>query len=404
MTSALLSREQIDTELADLHDTVDAMSATLLELDSHPGITALRSYPQTGATAQAWEEVRGVITALWDNLGRYRSVVAEADEIRARRAKPTDTDLAELTRLLRGDIVSPAAAPLPLERRSLTGNQAGRVSLAVLAQQMDVMFTQARDLAARVDEVSRTVRDRLAPLQQQWVAETDRTRADEVADPEADAALSSLGERMVALTTRSVSDPLSIADPEAEIASVAADLAALVTRGQRLTELQQHWPARLSLLRELAATVAQVQLQARQARQVVSRTIRTAPLPAGPDRLPALNAELDALRNPTDPWPVRAQRMADAEAAAQTAVAAARAELALATGLLDRRVELRGRLTAYRSKAQRRGVAAVAAVAAAYGTAADTLAAEPCDLAQATRDVATYQTLVNRTTQEDQHE
>ena len=401
MTTALLTRDQVDAELADRHDILDAMSATLLELDGHPGITALRSYPQTGRTAQAWEEVRGALTALWDNLGRYRTVVQQADQVRARRSRPTEADLAELTALLRGESVQPAAAPVPLERRSLTGNQTGRVSLQTLALLMDGMFAQARDLAATVDTVSRTVRERLAPLQQQWTAETDRTRADQITDPEADAALQQLGDQMVALTSRSVSDPLSVTDAENEIDRIGAQLGALVTRSQRLAELQEHWPARLATLRGLAATVAQVQLQARQARQVVAGSIRTAPLPDSQDRLPALNAELDELRALTGPWPARARRMAEAEAAAQTAVTQARADLALATGLLDRRVELRGRLTAYRSKAERRGVASVPAVAQAYRAAADTLAAEPCDLARATKDVAAYQLLVNDTTQED---
>ncbi|MGV9517965.1 hypothetical protein ACWDPE_31675, partial [Nocardia sp. NPDC003627] len=66
----------------------------------------------------------------------------------------------------------------------------------------------------------------------------------------------------------------------------------------------------------------------------------------------------------------------------------------LARGLLDRRAELRGRLTAYRAKASRLGVSEDRDVLAADRIAAGLLGRTPCDLAAVTRAVADYRSII----------
>ena len=47
----ILTTAEIDGELSSRTEEVAAISATMVELDSHPGLQHLRSYPPTGATA-----------------------------------------------------------------------------------------------------------------------------------------------------------------------------------------------------------------------------------------------------------------------------------------------------------------------------------------------------------------
>ncbi|WNV86522.1 hypothetical protein [Umezawaea sp. Da 62-37] len=68
--------------------------------------------------------------------------------------------------------------------------------------------------------------------------------------------------------------------------------------------------------------------------------------------------------------------------------------VAVLTGLLDRRAELRGRLEAYRAKATRLGHAEDPALSALHRDAHDVLFTAPCDLPEATRAVGRYQRAV----------
>ena len=49
-----LSTEAIDRELSTRAAEVVAMSATMVELDGHPGLSHVRLYPPTGVTARRW--------------------------------------------------------------------------------------------------------------------------------------------------------------------------------------------------------------------------------------------------------------------------------------------------------------------------------------------------------------
>ncbi|MFD6107926.1 hypothetical protein ACFWFQ_35285, partial [Nocardia salmonicida] len=103
-------------------------------------------------------------------------------------------------------------------------------------------------------------------------------------------------------------------------------------------------------------------------------------------------AELDALGDTPDRPTVEhllALRVRTADAAEK---ATQRDELA--RGLLDRRAELRGRLTAYRAKASRLGVSEDRDVLAADRIAAGLLTRTPCDLAAVTRAVADYRSII----------
>ena len=49
----VLTTDQMDREIRSRTAEVEAMSATLVELDSHPGLEHVRRYPPTGVTARS---------------------------------------------------------------------------------------------------------------------------------------------------------------------------------------------------------------------------------------------------------------------------------------------------------------------------------------------------------------
>ena len=103
---------------------------------------------------------------------------------------------------------------------------------------------------------------------------------------------------------------------------------------------------------------------------------------------PGLRAELRSITAP-DPKALRSLRHR-IEAASQ----AAREEEQLAQGLLDRRSELKGRLTAYQAKAARLGLGEDRDLLACSRIATGLLSRRPCDLRAVTRAVSDYQQLI----------
>ena len=385
---ALMSRAEIDMQLNLLATSIEKMSAALVELENHPGLGVLRNYPQTGATAAAWKSTRDVTSGLWADFDRYQAVITQAKAVRARHKWTSVEDQTELTELLRGTPIDLGSLALPG-----TGNS-GRIGLDGLAEKMNQAWQQIHDIADRVDVASTAVRNALSPVQ-------DANRADlarlDPADAER-AAGQAVADRIADLNERSVTDALSIPNPAAAV----AELTAAQTQWHRAVDdaltLRAGWSDSVAQLRMRAAEVGQVAGRARQARADVAATISSAPLPPVPDRLAAVNDLVTAVDRAAG-WPAQRAAFRAADRGVSAALTAARADEELAAGLLRRRTELRGRLSAYRSKATRLGRADAPATEAAYRAAADTLAATPCDLRAATRLVAAYQDLVIGTAQ-----
>src|SRR6476659_10213566 len=97
----ILTTAEIDGELASRTEEVGAISTTMMELDSHPGLQHVRRYPPTGATARRWAAIEISLGQLWDDLGRLTSILESARAVRAHGSKLDDDDRATLTRLLR---------------------------------------------------------------------------------------------------------------------------------------------------------------------------------------------------------------------------------------------------------------------------------------------------------------
>ncbi|MTD57066.1 hypothetical protein [Amycolatopsis pithecellobii] len=176
------------------------------------------------------------------------------------------------------------------------------------------------------------------------------------------------------------------AELTAELAEVLATLEDLVSARDDFAERQQE-------LEAVVDRVAAVDAEVRTVRANVLVKIASPALGAPGESVPALRVRLTEL---TDLWQARrwrtlAGKMSTLDADARAALADARARLAFAKGLLDHRLELRGRLDACRVKACKLGRAADPELIRLDGRAYEVLYAIPCDLRAATIALRAYQ-------------
>lgn len=371
----MLTTEQIDDEIDARTKEVAAATATLMELDNHPGLQHVRRYPPSGVTAQRWVGIEKALEELWADLGRMTSILDSAKAVRARRGKLDDDDRAEVTRWLRERPLEVSRERIPLARRVITGpgETVGYVGLADVADGMRATYPAVAEFLDAVEEVNSLIVDRLGPLQQR-LDDAGAVFPKEVAD----------------LLAVSATDPLSLTagDVEERIRAIAVDVERRSDELAELVALQADWPdavastaARLDELRSTVAGAAEVRAR-------VEREVVAGPLPVHEDAEPVLRARLASITT-TDPATLRSLRQL-----IQAALQVARDDEALGQGLLDRRSELKGRLTAYQAKAARLDLGEDRDLLSCSRIASGLLSREPCDLRAVTRAVADYQQLL----------
>ncbi|RDI43694.1 hypothetical protein [Nocardia mexicana] len=389
----VLTVAEIDSELARRGREVEAITATLLELDKHPGLTLLRGYPPSGATATRWESVRQQLDLMWQDYARLQAILDQARTIRSRRQRPGDADRAELTRLLRDRPHEISRTAIPLAQRSLTGpsEEVLFVGVADTVERMRTHFPVIAEFLDAVDAVNTRVLSGLAPVQAQLDGLGSAT-----------AELRAIAAGVADLLRRSATDPLALTP--GDIDSRVTELSGRVRReSEALAEvraLSADWPAAVDETRARIDALRAAGERAADARAEAETKIVTAPLPVHADDSATLRAELAALSSacadpagPDSPL-TSAVALLELRRRIDAAAATAAADEQLARGLLDRRIELRGRLAAYQSKAARLGVSEDPEVLSSHRIASGLLSRRPCDLAAVTRAVTDFQQVI----------
>jgi len=390
--------EMLDAELRERSAEEARIATSLVELEQHPGHRLLTSAPLTGATAARWAAVGPVLAGLWRDFGLYREAVEAARRVRGTRAKPADTALAELHRLLVEPSVEVARTQLGLSERGLTGaaERVEKITLTALSTRMHSAFDEVSELIITCGRLHEDALARLAP-EAARLREADRLAAElDVRLPERDAVAATL----LDLEGRAIGDPLALgggqtpgADP---VTALSTALSTLTRRLADLASARDQWPRRLAALdaqlRELEALGERERERRRRAIELVA-----AALPAPPERLPGLRARRAGLDRPA-PWSARADALAALTSEVGSAVDELGAAVELADGLVERRAELRGRFEAYRARALRLGCVEAPELVGLEEKIRRMLWARPADLAAATRAVADYQRCLRETT------
>jgi hypothetical protein len=375
-----ITSEEADRVLAVLGPAYDRIAAAMFGLDNHPGLGYLRSSGLAGTTAGIAEHVQALMTQLWAQFSALGQQVEHARETR---------DPAVLTRLLREPVVALDAGGLPLDG---VGPAAQQLTLADLARSLENATAELAGLLTEVDAAVSTMADRLATL-------TDalgevRAYAVEGGAVDVDRLATALDE----VRELGLSDPVEVVrggggTVAGRLDRLTEDLGAARTRLATLARLQTEYPQRMEQLHDAVARVAAAEAAARQSYDVVRVKIANPGLP----EVPAAGAELqhqastlDALQR-AGRWARLADELATLAASAGEARGYADRLRAAADGLLDRRTELRGRLSAYRAKAARLGYGEHPELSDRHREAHDLLYTSPCDLPGATRAVFRYQ-------------
>jgi hypothetical protein len=368
----VLSADEIDRELDSRTTEVAAMSSNLVELDNHPGLTHVRRYPPTGVTAQRWAVIEKSLAQLWEDLGRVTSILESVRALRLRGSRLDDNERAELTRWLRARPLEVSRQRVPLSKRGINapGEVVEYVGLADTVDRMSALYPGVVEFLDSVDEIDSLIAKGLASSQDQ-LDEAGASGPPEIAE----------------LLLLSATDPLSLTkrDIEARLRVIADSVQRRLAEVAELEALQANWPsavaaatAQLDELRDAAQHAAQVRAR-------VEETLVSGPLPAYADNEPELRAALTAMTVP-DPLALRAlHHQIDA------ARRLVRENEQLAQGLLDRRTELKGRLTAYQAKAARLGLGEDPDLLASGQIAEGLLSRRPCDLRSVTRAITDFQ-------------
>jgi hypothetical protein len=368
-----LTADEIDREIDDRTKEVAAAVATLMELDNHPGLEHVRRYPPTGVTAQRWVVIERALGELWEDVGRMTSILDSARTLRARRSKPDDDDRAELTRLLRERSLEVSRARIPLAQRVITGpgEAVGYVGLADMADGMRAAYPAVAEFLDAIDSINTLVVTRLGPLQK-------RLDSAGVTGPT----------QLAELLSVSAIDPLALTASEVEdrVRVIAADVERRSADLAELAELRSNWSAAVATTAAQLDALRAAVVGAADARAVVEQTVLAGPLPVHEDAEPALRAQLDSIADPA--------ALRDLRRRIEVALRVAREDQDLAQGLLDRRAELKGRLTAYQAKAARLELGEDRDLLASSRIASGLLHRKPCDLRAVTRAVADYRQLL----------
>ncbi len=368
----VLTTEQIDRELASRTAEAADISAALVALDNHPGLAHVRRYPPAGITAQRWKAVERSLGQMWDDFGRLTSMLESVQAVRARGTKLDDDERAELTRLLSG----PAEPPRPrklLVQNTNNGSHADAAGFAAAADRIRAAYPAVAEFLDAVDEIDSLIAHGLAPSQK-------RLDAAGAAGPKA----------LAVLLTDSATDPLSLTPQvvEERIRDIADEIGRREAELTELAAIKDDWPAALAAATSLLDTLHGATRQAADTRAHAEQLVLTAPLPTPADTEPALRADLRSLAS-ADAAALRSLRQR-----IETALNAIRDSEVLAQGLLDRRGELKGRLTAYQAKAARLGLGEDRDLLACSRIAAGLLSRQPCDLRAVTRAITDYRQLI----------
>ena len=229
-------------------------------------------------------------------------------------------------------------------------------------ERLNAAYPEVKEFLDAVDEINTLVAKAVAPLLKKL-----------------DAAGAAVPKEITDLLAVSATDPLSLTAHDvdrksAEIAELAA--------------MQANWPEAVAAAAMRLDTLRDAGQQAAQARTRVEQTVLAGKLPASADDEQGLRAELESMTAPDPVALVELQRRIE------SALQHVQRDEELAQGLLDRRTELVGRLTAYEAKAARLGLAEDPDLLSARRIATGLLSRQPCDLRAVTQAVTDYQQMV----------
>jgi hypothetical protein len=385
---------ELDETRNRLRQDTDTMATALMAAEADPNRAVLEQTPLTGLTAASWTEARTALGRLWMWFTHLQDTLARADELRGKRWKPDRRRLEELESLLTGpsiELTIDEAAAYRSDDVS-AGTDSIRYTAAELVDVMSTTLEQVRGVLHSVDAAW----SRLLPRVDGWQSELGGIAASAESLGDSDRGdIESLRRRVREMAASLLADPLVV--QEQEVDELESAIHAVHDEYERVAALRNRIDDELNRTRVLLNEVEESVTDCFEAQTEAKRKIAGAELPSLPTVDRSLNRQLNQITDlvARGQWRDVARDVANVQMRAQTLLTEARHIAEESRAPIKARNQLRGRLDAYRAKAQRIGRLEDSKASRAYDRAHRALYTAPTDLVTATDLVERYQDIVS---------
>ena len=390
-----LSLEEIDARIASLRAETDHIGARLGELDGDVTLKLLGSATLSGQTAAAWARAGPGLSLLWGYYGALRDRVAEIVALRGTKARLRAEQLDRLAATLTGDSVALPPDPLAPGTRTLVATgQAATIPWVLSA--MRSAFQEVVALVDRVEEAWMAL-PRLDGLAATLTGLTQTASQNGLRPP---AEVAAAGSQIAALRDRLKADPLAVDLSGLDALAGRVEAAGEILRGaaQARGELGSLLAAAAERLDGVGGLIEQTRSTRAEAREKIAGAPEgTADLDALAGRLALLRTDLGSVTQlGRGDWQGARRLLGHLDQQAAALEADVSRALAEVRDPIEARNELRGRLDAYRAKAQALGLAEDEGLSRLSEQARALLFTAPCDVAGAGALVREYARALSR--------
>lgn len=385
---------ELDETRNRLRQATDTMATALMGVEADPNRAVLEQAPLTGQTAARWSEARTGLGQLWMWFTHLQDTLAHVDRLRGKRWKLDRRRQEELESLLTAPSIELTTDEVPSSRRDDVGAGAASVRYTA-AELMDVMSTTLEQVRAVLQGVG-AAWSGLLPRVDGLQSELGGIEASAQSLGDSDRGeLESLRGRAMELATTLLGDPLvvqkhDVDDLESAIHAVRDEYERVAALRNRIDDELNRTRAVLNEVEASITDCSEAQIEAK-------RKIAGAELPSLPTVDRSLNRQLNQIADLVvrGQWRDVARDVANVEMRAQTMLTEARRIAEESRAPIKARNQLRGRLDAYRAKAQQVGRLEDSEASLAYDRAHRALYTAPTDLVIATELVECYQDIVS---------
>ena len=385
---------ELDETRNRLRQDTDAMATALMAAEADPNRAVLEQAPLTGQTAARWSEARTGLGQLWMWFTHLQDTLARVDRLRGKGWKLDRRRQEELESLLTAPSIELTTDEVPSSRRDDVGARAAsvRYTAAELMNLMSTTLEQVRGALQGVGSAWSGLLPRVDGLQ----SELGGIEASAQSLGDSDRAdLESLRGRAMEMATTLLGDPLVV--QEHDVDDLESAIHAVRDEYERVAALRNRIDDELNRTRAVLNEVEASITDCSEAQIEAKRKIAGAELPSLPTVDRSLNRQLNQITDLVGHgrWRDVARDVANVEMRAQTMLTEARRIAEESRAPIKARNQLRGRLDAYRAKAQQVGRLEDSEASLAYDRAHRALYTAPTDLVIATELVERYQDIVS---------
>ena len=385
---------ELDETRDRLRQATDKMATALMEAEADPNRALLEQVPLSGHTAARWADARAALGRLWMWFTHLKDTLTRVDELRGKRWKLDRTRSQELERLLIGPSIELTIDEVPRSRLDDAGVGAAS-SQYTAAELLDLMSTTLEHVRGVLHGVG-AAWTALLPRVDGWQSELGGIEASAESLGDSDRGdIENISGRVREMATSLLADPLVV--QEQDVDELESAIHAVRDDYEQVATLRNHIDDELNRIRgvlnEVAASVADCSdVQTESKRKVVA-----AELPSLPNLDRSLNRRLNQITDlvARGQWRDVARDVANLQMQAQKLFTEARRIAEESRAPIKARNELRGRLDAYRAKAQQVGRLEDTEATGAYDRAHRALYTAPTDLVTAAKLVQQYQDIVS---------